>query len=385
MVRAIMQQRWTRLVEILGSMALGGALVAIGYELGSSRAGEGQAPAGAPAGATGAPALVEPGGEGAVAGEAVGGEGVVGVVDEVVDEVAVGQAEGSSGAPASGLGSAPSTGELPPWRIGEADGSYKFFPPIFAEVVTLDAEAEAKFPRHGLITGAAVVVRERTELDAPIVGILRAGARVRADAELSFGGGCTKGWHRVHPRGWICMNAGMTVAEAPPDDGLIDLPRPRLDQPLPYDYWRVNHDGTPFFHRLPSFGEQDRSDVAAKSWLAANGRALMPTDPSRRPSDVPAVVKEYLNAGFYVTIAGEAVKSERRFLRTLRGVYARKYQLEQREGSKFSGAVLASEEALPIYWVVRETGMLRRESAGSEVLVRSEKSPSRLSSAPVQA
>lgn len=378
MVRAIMQQRWTRLVEILGSMALGGALVAIGYELGSSRAGEGQAPAVA----TGDPARVEPGGEGAVVGAAVAGEGVVGegvVGAGVVDEVAVGQAEGSGEAPASG---APSAGELPPWRIGEADGSYKFFPPIFAEAVALDAEAEAKFPRHGLITGAAVVVRERTELDAPIVGILRAGARVRADAELSFGGGCTKGWHRVHPRGWICMNAGMTVAEAPPDDGLIDLPRPRLDQPLPYDYWRVNHDGTPFFHRLPSFGEQDRSDVAAKSWLAANGRALMPTDPSRRPSDVPAVVKEYLNAGFYVTIAGEAVKSERRFLRTLRGVYARKYQLEQREGSKFSGAVLASEEALPIYWVVRETGMLRRESAGSEVLVRSEKSPSRLSRHP---
>ena len=43
--------------------------------------------------------------------------------------------------------------------------------------------------------------------------------------------------------------------------------------------------------------------------------------------DVPAVVKEYMNAGYYVTKAGEEVKSQRRFLRTQRGAYARKYQL----------------------------------------------------------
>ncbi|MCA9658482.1 MAG: L,D-transpeptidase, partial [Myxococcales bacterium] len=170
------------------------------------------------------------------------------------------------------------------------------------------------------------------------------------------------------------------IGDEPPDDGLVNVPAPRLDDPLPYDYWRVNHDGTPFFHRLPSFGEQDRADEAAKAWIAAHGREPMPTHPAQRPADVPAVVKEYLNAAYYVTVAGEAMKSERRFLRTLRGVYARKYQLTPREGSSFTGQVLPNgADDLPLYWVVRETGMKRREAEGSDVLLDADKSPARLS------
>lgn len=358
-------------------MALGGALVAVGYELGVSRGGGGEVGAGA------APAGRVRVGESSAASAAEAGEGGGEVAP---GEAAVGgEAEGGEapiGDEAPALAGANTVGELPPWRVNGESGTYSAFPPIFDPAVELDAEAAVKYPKHGLITGAAVVVRERTELDAPIVGVLRGGARVRTDAELSFGGGCTRGWHRVYPRGWICMNAGMDVADTPPDDGLVGLPKPRVDAGLPYDYWRVNHDGTPFFHRLPSFDEQDRADAAAKAWVAEHGRELMPTDPSKRPPEVPAVVKEYLNAGFYVTIAGEAVKSERRFLRTLRGVYARKYQLEQREGSKFSGVALRGADDLPLYWVVRETGMFRREGPGSEVLVKSEKSPSRLSRHP---
>ena len=69
------------------------------------------------------------------------------------------------------------------------DGTYSAFPPIHDPPVVLDAAAEAKYPKHGLVTGQAVLVRERTEKDGRILGILRAGARVRADAALSFGGG----------------------------------------------------------------------------------------------------------------------------------------------------------------------------------------------------
>ena len=138
---------------------------------------------------------------------------------------------------------------------------------------------------------------------------------------------------------------------------------------MPYDYWRVNHDATPFYHRLPSFEEQDRADVAGQAWVAAHGREPMPTHPAQRPEEVPAVVKEYLNAGYYVTVAGEAVKSKRYFLRTLRGVYARKYQLESRQGSDFRGVVLGSADELPMYWIARETGMVKRKEPGSEILV----------------
>ncbi|MCB9702639.1 MAG: L,D-transpeptidase [Myxococcales bacterium] len=366
-----------RLIELLGAMALGGALVAIGYELGATRqvarttggaaaqtgeGGPGEADAGAGEGIVAEGETPSPGGgEGREGGE--GGEG----------------GEGPDTPTAAG---APPR-DLPPWMQAGESGTYSAYPPIFEAAVELSPEDAEKYPRHGLVTSAAVVLREKLELDAPIVGILRAGTRVRLDRELSFGGGCTKGWHRVYPRGWICLQAGITIGDEPPDDGIINTPKPRVDEPLPYDYWRVNHDGTPFFHRLPSFGETDRADEAAKAWIAAHGRELMPTDPAKRPPEVPAVVKEYLNSGFYVTVAGEAMKSERRFLRTLRGVFARKYQLEQREGSKFSGVVLPrGADDLPIYWVVRETGFFKREAEGSDVLVKSDKTVSRLSQHP---
>lgn len=336
-----MQRR--RLIEVLGSFLLGAGLSAVFYETGLRHPAGPSAPPSAPLADPAAdPDNAPPGPPGPAPEDAPPG----GPTPE--------------GAP-------PPPGD--PFTPGP-DGSFSTFPPIFAPAPEWTPELEAKYPKHGLVTGLAVLVRERTERDAAILGILRAGTRVRADAELSFGGGCTKGWHAVHPAGFICLNAGLDVADSPPDDGLLNIPQPRLDAAMPYVYWRVSADGTPFFHRLPGFGEQDQADAAAKAWLAEHGRTLMP--PTERPPEVPAVVKEYLNAGFYVTVAGEAVKSERRFLRTLRGTFARKYQLEQREGSTFQGIVLRGEEDLPVHWIVRETPMLRRQAEGSEALVKLE-------------
>jgi len=334
-----MQRR--RVLEMLGSFALGGGLVAMGYELG------GRAPG--------------------VATESVAD--AAGVADEAgVAAVEEGPDDTPTPEPAPVIAGDPAKDPFVPGP----GGAYEAFPPIFDPPQALDAEAEAKYPKHGLVTGQAVLVRERTEKDARVVGILRAGARVRTDVALSFGGGCTKGWHAIFPAGWICLNAGLAIGDAPPDDGAINIPKPRLEETMPYEYWRVSHDGTPFFHRLPSFSEADQADAAAKAWMAEHGRQSIPTTPAERPPEVPAVVKEYLNAGYYVTVAGEALKSERRFVRTLRGVFARKYQLEQREGSSFTGMVLTGEDDLPVYWIVRETGLQRREAEGSETLVKTD-------------
>jgi hypothetical protein len=332
-----MQRR--RVLELLGSFAVGGGLVAAFYELGGRTPG--------------------------VATEPIAG---------AEEPAPAPDLEASAPAADPAPEAAPAVAAADPYTPGP-EGGYTAFPSIYDPPAVLTAEDEARYPKHGLVTGQAVLVRERTEKDGRILGILRAGTRVRADAQLSFGGGCTKGWHAIHPQGWVCLNAGLEVGDTPPDDGMINIPRPRLDQPMPYDYWRVSHDGTPFFHRLPSFGETEQADAAAKAWIAANGRAPMPTNPAERPAEVPAVVKEYLNAGYYVTVAGEATKSERKFLRTLRGVFARKYQLEQREGSSFTGVVLRGEDDLPIHWIVRETALLRRAAEGSETLQKLDDKP----------
>ncbi|PRQ06352.1 L,D-transpeptidase family protein [Enhygromyxa salina] len=242
----------------------------------------------------------------------------------------------------------------------DSEGHYTSFTKVFYDPVDFTDEHEQNFPKHGLVTAGAVLIRERADLESNRIGMLRAGTRVRVDGQRSFGGGCTSGWHQIFPEGWICVGAGLEIADAPPDDGSIDVAWPDVDQAMPLDYWRVNHDGTSFFHRMPTYTEQDQADAAAQAWLAVKAREPMPIERDKRPADVPAVVKEYLNAGYYVTITSEHVHAKRHFLKTNRGVYARKYQLGKKEGSEFMGQVLTGEDPLPLHFVVRELSLQKR-------------------------
>lgn len=339
-----------RSLELVGAFVLGGGVVALAYELGRGRTGEDLAIREATVSLERSPAEDE---------EAPSAQAVY--LDPEADAVAL---------------------DLPPHRVPDEHGRYTVFPPIFAEPVPMDAAAEEAFPQHGVVTSLAAIVRIKPTLDSPMLGTLRGGSRIRLDAERTFGGGCSEGWHRVYPNGWICRAAGIKIA-AEPIEPTTSVPQPDLDAPLPYEYWRVNEEMTPFFHRLPTFTEQDRADAAGKAWYAEHKREPMPTDPAARPGDVPSVVKEYMNAGYYVTKAGEETRSERRFLRTTRGAYARKYQLGQKTSPSFRGQVLAhGSEDLPIHFITRELAFVRRESEGSDVLVTTEEVPERLSTHP---
>lgn len=350
-----------RLFEMIGSFLLGGGVVAMAYELGRGTASpEGTAVASADAeGDRGA-------GEG-------GGDG---------DASPSPYAEGGEPAGEGGEGGAAEPPvDLPAWLQPDDAGHFKAFPSIYeAEPAPFDEAAEAAYPGHGLVTSLAVVVRERPELSSPVIGVLNAGTRIRTDKERTFGGGCEQGWNKVFPRGWICRLAGLRVEDAPPAGSFVVASvRPDVEQSLPYEYWRVKDEMTPFFHRLPTFNEQDQADAAGAAWYAKHAREPMPTSPAERPEDVPSVVKEYMNAGYYVTKGGEEVRMERRFLRTLRGAYVRKYQVLQKESPAFKGRVLAGEDDLPVYFIVREMPLMQRESAGSDVLVETDKTPERLS------
>ncbi len=344
------------MLEWLAAALVGGGLVAVAYEsLGfrdgigrnSSEPSEVSADAGAAApqteasaGATGAGSEV-PTDEGAIPG--------MGAAQAMLDEAG---AATSNLEPLAALGAG---------FVVEDDGTYAVFTPISPVAPDFAAGDEQTFPKHGLVTGQAVVVRERADLEAPRLGLLRGGARIRVDGARTFGGGCKQGWHGIFPTGFVCMDAGVEVGDTPPDNGLVAMGPVSLDTPMPLDYWRVNHDATPFFHRLPGFEEQERADAAGADWLSTKGRTPMPTDPAQRPAGVPAVVKEYLNAGNYVTIESEHVKSQRHFLRSNRGIYARKYQLEKKDGSNFEGQLIATPQQLPMYFVVRELPLSKRE------------------------
>lgn len=369
-----------RVTELAFAFVLGGGTVALGYELLGPASPD--APGVADAAAADRAANEDDAGVddgGAVArgddGMPRGDEGNEGDEPDEGDGGDEGDGEGGSPAP---------SGDAPAWLIADEQGSYTAFPPLFEPTPReFDDEAKAEYTKHGLVTSLAAIVRERADLESPIIGLLAAGTRVRVDDERTFGGGCTQGWNKVFPRGWICRSAGLDVGDNPPDSGGVRTSvRAKLDEALPYEYWRIKDEMTPFFHRLPSYEEQDRADKAGQAWYAKHSREPMPLDVSARPDDVPAVVREYMNAGYYVTKGGEEMKSQRRFIRTLRGAYARKYQLRIKESPAFQGKVLGGSEDLPIYFVRRELPLMKRESEGSDVLVESETIPERLSTHP---
>jgi len=255
----------------------------------------------------------------------------------------------------------------------DEDGHYGSFPDIHDDPAPFDAQAKEKFPNHGLVSSGSVTVRRKPDVKSERLGLLRVGTSLRVDAERTFGGGCSQGWRAIFPRGWVCLNAGVRVGAEPIDKGMIDVADPDESRSMPLEYWRVSGPGTPFFHRLPTFAEQDQADAEARRWLDVHGKEPMPSHPQKRPKEVPGVVKEYLNAGYYVTIAAEHERMKRRFLRTNRGAYARKYQLEQRKGSDFRGIVLAEGATdLPVYWVVREMPLRGRDTPNSGILTKSE-------------
>ncbi len=351
-----MRPKVRRIVDMIGSALLGGGVVAAGYEL-------------ARGGASAGPHGVH------ITGTAEADGGAERTVATGGDATAPAQAAATTGEESP-------TDELPPWRRPDASGRYTAFPPIFEEPAPFDEAAAARFDGHGLVTSLAVIVRARADIESPIAGIVRSGTRLRVRLEPAFGGGCKRGWYAIFPSGWICKDAGFAVRKTPPDDAVFHIPAAKTDAPLPYDYWRVKDYVTPFFHRLPSYTEQDRADQAGRAWYEAHGTEPMPTDPSKRPEEVPAVVKEYMNPGYWITRAGEEIHAKRRFLRTLRGSYVRKYQLHQRPAADFRGLVLPTGEELPIYFIRREVALEKREAEGSDVLVKTDETLDRLSTHP---
>lgn len=371
-----------RVIEMVGSFLLGGGIVAMGYELGRQSGTDPSTTVAAaqPHGDEG-PGPSDRGGDGDDDG--LGPYADDGEAADDADADGDGGDEGDDGEPSAEEAAAALADRPPHLRPGE-DGHYESYPPIYdTDAPEFGPEDEETYTHHGLVTSLAVVVRERADLESPIIGVLHAGTRVRTDGERTFGGGCEPGWNRVFPRGWICRKAGLRVDEQPPAGALVVASvRPNIEEPLPYEYWRVKDEMTPFFHRLPTFGEQEEADTAGQGWYGKHQREPMPTNTSERPDDVPAVVKEYMNAGYYVTKGGEEIRSERRFLRTLRGAYARKYQLKQKDSPDFRGRVLTGAKDLPLYFVRRELPLMKRETEGSDVLIPTENTPERLSTHP---
>jgi hypothetical protein len=260
-----------------------------------------------------------------------------------------------------------------------------------------EARLDARYPRYGAITGIQLRIHVSPSEEAAVVGWVRTGASVRLGAASQRGPGC-RAFVEVHPRGWLCVDEGVEVRDAPveivhpteygwhegqPEEvaeaGGVLLPPTAQDAPLPYAYYYVREDAVPEYHRLPSRGEQRRAMAKARRYLelrerdeARAGRYLRGESDDGPPGTV--VVHEYRPRRFYVASNGVELRARRRFVRTPQGRYLKQAQLEARNGHDFTGVELGEGRSLPVAWTVRAARPFEEvtDDDGSTRLVRME-------------
>lgn len=230
---------------------------------------------------------------------------------------------------------------------------------------------EREYPLHGVVTGVQMAVRREPDPEAQVVGWLRIGSRVRLGKEPVTTETCASGWYRVHPVGWACAGLGIEVGEQPPSVEVVADP-PGRDDPLPYAYHFVKENMVPEYHRLPSRDEQraakgyasryfeilENSETRAARFLEGE----LPGEPAR-----PAVVRRYLDRGFFIAVTGVEVRAFRRFVRTVWGSYVKASRTAERSGAELHGVELNGDRTLPVAFALRAVRPMIREAADDGV------------------
>ncbi len=110
------------------------------------------------------------------------------------------------------------------------------------------AEAESTTPELYAIA-REVVVRARPAHESVKIGYLRFGARVRRAFDAESHSGCSGGWYRIMPEGYVCAGNAATIDGAHPALGLV-AGAPDRTTGLPYLYGRAPAP-PPRYTRLP--------------------------------------------------------------------------------------------------------------------------------------
>ncbi|MCA9707356.1 MAG: SH3 domain-containing protein, partial [Myxococcales bacterium] len=114
--------------------------------------------------------------------------------------------------------------------------------------------AEDELVVHALAGYEVVAVYAEPNIDAPKLGYLRLGTRLKVTKKVGTNG-CPKGWHALPAGGFACASKGLVVdAKRPP---YLHRPPPpaRLEQSLPYRYAYVRKWNSPMWWRIPTAPE----------------------------------------------------------------------------------------------------------------------------------
>jgi len=115
-----------------------------------------------------------------------------------------------------------------------------------------------------------VVVYQEPNRRSDKIGYLRLGARVARSRESMGRDGCSGGWYRIMPYGFVCSGPAASV-EANEPLATLGRTRPDRDAALPYTYGRSKALPPPLYATLPSAAEalviEGRAPRAATEWL----------------------------------------------------------------------------------------------------------------------
>jgi hypothetical protein len=146
-----------------------------------------------------------------------------------------------------------------------------------------------------VVVGRRVEVREAAAPDAPVIGWLRAGAKVKRRAEPATTEGCERGWYGIEPSGFVCHDHRVTLAANAPAAGALAPPDRGLA--LPYRYARARRGGAVVYGSVPGDATQRIAEPYRRDWrrrppadrrLGA-GAADVPLDERGIPSGPPVI------------------------------------------------------------------------------------------------
>jgi lipoprotein-anchoring transpeptidase ErfK/SrfK len=154
---------------------------------------------------------------------------------------------------------------------------------------------------HGLASFEVVTIYAEPKLTSPKLGYLRFGHRTMVTPKIEDQGeGCPKGWYQLPAGGYACASKGLTVDASKEPYMYHPPPRPRIDDPMPYDYGHVVRDGVETWWRPADALERElaaekfrilqEQQAEAAAAAAANGEAPKPTPkkPAPKKPDAPA-------------------------------------------------------------------------------------------------
>lgn len=107
--------------------------------------------------------------------------------------------------------------------------------------------------------GKQTVVYEEPDRESRRLGYLRTGAVVNRALVPKSTKGCSEGWYRVAPEGYVCVGRTATLDLDHPAV-MLAAAGPDRSSPMPYSYGKARGVPPPFYARLPTQAEQEQSE-----------------------------------------------------------------------------------------------------------------------------